>query len=229
MESNNLARMLAEPDLVAISGQKASFLSGGQYPIPVPQASSSGGAPVITIEYKPYGVQLNFTPIVLGNGRIRMEVNPDVSELDYSDAVTIVQGEPPVPGLTESAVNTTVELSPGQTFAIGGMLQNQISASNTQLPILGDLPILGALFRSVNYQKDETELVILVTPVLVNALNPADVTQVPGGKWRDPKYANLYLFKDLGGEEVNTPHEPSANGPVPPFHGEVGFEPPAAK
>jgi pilus assembly protein CpaC len=222
MEQDNLLRMLAEPDLVTSSGQKASFLAGGEFPVPVPQAGGTGGT-VITIDYKKYGVQLNFTPIVLGNGRIRLEVNPDVSELDFSTAVTI--SGTTVPGLTERNVNTTVELAEGQTFAIAGLLQNTITASTTAVPGLGDVPVLGALFSSVKYQRNETELVVLVTPVLVDAINPADVTPVAGENWRTPTESDLFFLHDLGGTKTDTSHGPQTKGPAPKFQGEYGFSP----
>jgi len=225
LETNNLLTMLAEPNLVTTSGQEATFLAGGSIPYPVPQTGTGGGS-TITIEWQDYGVNLKFTPIVLGSGNIRLHVAPEVSELDFAHAVELSGTE--VPALTKRNVNTTVELAEGQTLALAGLLQNNITASNSQFPVLGDIPVLGALFRSVSYQRQETELVVMVTPVLVHGMNPADVTEIPGGKWRDPKNINLYLFKDLGGEVVDTHNAPSANGSLPRFHGEVGFEPPAA-
>jgi pilus assembly protein CpaC len=225
LEQNSLLRTLAEPNLVTTSGQKATFLAGGQFPYPVPQ--SSGGGTSITIQFQPYGVQLDFTPIVLGNGRIRMRVHPDVSELDFSHTVTL--DGTTVPGLTERSADTTVELAQGQTFALAGLLQDQISAHNTAFPVLGELPILGALFRSVQYQKNQTELVILVSPVLVHGIDPADVTPVPGEKWRDPNMAQLYLSGDMGGEVIPPPQKLIApTGQTPQFEGPAGFQPPPA-
>ncbi len=222
MEQNSVLRTLAEPTLVTTSGQEATFLAGGSFPYPVPQAS--GGGTTITIQFQDYGVNLKFTPIVLGNGRIRMKVSPEVSQLDFTTAVSVAGTT--VPGLTKRNVNTTVELSEGQTLAIGGLLQNQITGNNQQFPLLGDLPVVGALFRSVKYQRNETELVVLVTPVLVHGMDPGDVTEVPGGKWRDPKPADFYLFKDLGGEVVSA-QTTSPTGPAPRFHGDYGFQPAA--
>jgi pilus assembly protein CpaC len=220
LETNNLLRVLAEPNVITTSGQKASFMAGGQIPIPVPQSSGSGT--VITIDYKNYGVQLNFTPIVLGDGRIRLEVNPDVSQLDYSHTVNISGTE--VPGITDRNVNTTVELAEGQTFTIAGLLQDNITTTNQEFPLLGDLPVLGALFRSVNYQRSETELVVMVTPVLVHGVDPADVTRAPGEKWRQPTEGGLFLMKDMGGEQLN-PDGSATKGPAPEYHGPVGFNP----
>jgi pilus assembly protein CpaC len=220
LEQNSLLRTLAEPNLVTTSGQKATFLAGGQFPYPVPQSSSGGTS--ITIQFEPYGVQLDFTPIVLGNGRIRLRVHPDVSELDYSHTATL--DGTTVPGLTERSADTTVELAQGQTFALAGLLQDQISAHNIAFPVLGELPVIGALFRSVQYQKNETELVILVSPTLVHGIDPADVTPVPGEKWRDPNMAQLYLTGDMGGEVIPPPLKLSE--PTPSAEGPAGFQPP---
>jgi pilus assembly protein CpaC len=227
LEANSLLRTLAEPNLVTTSGQKATFLAGGSFPYPVPQSGTGGGS-TVTIQFQPYGVSLTFTPVVLGNGRIRLDVNPDVSELDFSHTVTL--DGTTVPGLTDRNVHTTVELDEGQTYALAGLLQNNITASNSQFPILGDIPVLGALFRSVQYQKNETELVVLVTPELVHGINPADVTSVPGEKWRDPNSAQLYFLKDLGGEVTPPPPaKPALSAEqTPQFEGPSGFTPPPA-
>ena len=228
LEQNSLLRTLAEPNLVTTSGQQATFLAGGLFPYPVPQSGGTGGAATITIQFQQYGVSLKFTPIVLGNGRIRLKVNPDVSELDYSHTVSL--DGTAVPGLTDRNVDTTVELAEGQTYALAGLLQDQVTASNNQFPILGDIPVLGALFRSVKYQKNETELVVLVTPVLVHGIDPGDVTPVAGEKWRDPNSAQLYFLHDLGGEEQPAPpaRPEGATDQTPQFQGPAGFQPPPA-
>ena len=163
LRQNNLLRDLAEPNLTAISGNTASFLAGGEFPIPVPQAGGGGSA--ITIEYKKYGISLNFTPTVLGDGRLRLHCTPAVSSLDYTNSVTLNGFV--VPALTTRNVDTTVELAEGQTFALAGLLDNKIIANKSVTPFLGDLPVLGLLFRSVKYQRSETELVVLVTPHMV--------------------------------------------------------------
>ena len=195
LRRNNLLRVLAEPNLIAISGQEASFLAGGEFPIPVPQ--DGGDSTAITIEYKPFGVQLNFVPTVLGDGKIRLRVSPEVSDLDFTRSVSF--GGFVIPSLTKRTVDTTIELNEGQTFAVAGLLSNRVIANKNVTPLLGDLPILGTLFRSVRYERSETELVVLVTPRLVSPLNPGQLTELPGEHWRDPNEADLFINRDLGG------------------------------
>jgi pilus assembly protein CpaC len=163
-ETDGLVSTLAEPNLTALSGETASFLAGGEFPIPVSQGNNA-----VTIEYKQFGVSLAFTPIVLGDGRISMRVRPEVSEL--SDAGSVKLGGFTVPALTTRRAETTVELGSGQSFMLGGLLRNSNSNSVDKAPFLGDLPILGALFRSTKYRRQETELVIIVTPYLVRPVN----------------------------------------------------------
>ena len=160
LEQRGIARSLAEPNLVALSGDTASFLAGGEYPVPVP-----GDLGRIGIEYKPYGVGLAFTPTVLSGGLINMKIVPEVSELDFNRAVTIAGTS--VPALIVRRASTTVELRDGQSFVIGGLLQSQGKNAISQLPWIGDVPVLGALFRSAQYQKNETDLAIIVTPRLI--------------------------------------------------------------
>jgi pilus assembly protein CpaC len=233
LQTDDVLRLLAEPNLVTTSGQEADFLAGGSFPYPVPQSGTSGST--ITIQFQNYGVELKFVPIVLGDGRIRLKCNPSVSELDYAHSVSI--DGIPVPGLTIRNVETTVEMAEGQTLAIGGLLQDNVTASNSQFPVLGNLPVLGALFRSVKYQNNETELVVLVTPVLVHPMDPADVPTAPGEYWRDPTQAQLFLKKDLGGEAVSpaearsssifqTSEADKRNAAL--FRGTYGFSPVAA-
>jgi pilus assembly protein CpaC len=224
LRTNNLARILAEPNLIAISGQNASFLAGGSFPYPVAQAS--GGGTTTTIQFQNYGVTLNFVPIVLGNGRIRLKVAPEVSQLDFAHEVESAGTE--VPGLTIRQVETTVEMNEGQTFAIAGLLQNNQTGSKQVTPLLGELPVIGALFRSVKYQRNETELVVLVTPRLVEAMNPDQVPTAPGEHWRDPSENDLFLNRDIGGEvDVHgATTRPAVDGrPVARFHGNYGFAP----
>jgi pilus assembly protein CpaC len=196
LRQNNLMRVLAEPNLVATSGQEASFLAGGEFPIPITQGGGSAQGVAVTVEFKEFGVKLKMTPVVLGSGRVKINVAPEVSDLDFTTAVRFNGFT--IPGLTSRKLNTTVELNEGQTFAIGGLLNHSISAQKDVTPLLGDIPVLGALFRSVRYQKKETELVVLVTPHVVAGLNPAQVPDLPGEHWRDPSEVDLFLNQDLG-------------------------------
>ncbi|MGH7177388.1 MAG: type II and III secretion system protein family protein [Tepidisphaeraceae bacterium] len=227
LRQNNLLRLLAEPNLIAVSGQEANFLAGGEYPIPVTQGGSGTGGTAVTVEYREFGVRLRFVPIVLGDGRIRLRVAPEVSDLDFTTAVRFNGFV--VPGLTTRKLDTTIELADGQSFAIAGLLNNSITASKDVTPGLGDLPVIGVLFRSVRYQRKETELVVLVTPRLVEPMNPGQVPRLPGEKWRDPTEAELFLNRDLGGEIPDEQHAPStqpiADADVPRFRGTYGFVP----
>jgi pilus assembly protein CpaC len=180
---DGLVTILAEPNLTALTGETASFLAGGEFPIPVSQALGA-----VTIEYKEYGVGLAFTPIVLADGRISMRVRPEVSELTDKGAVTLNGFR--VPGLTTRRAETTVELGSGQSFMIAGLIRNTASNDINKAPFLGDLPILGALFRSTKFQHEESELVVVVTPYLVRPVNgqialPTDGYRMPDDVMRD--------------------------------------------
>jgi len=190
LAENQYLRMLANPTLVALSGEQADFLAGGEFPIPVPQ-TSGGGAGTITIQYKEFGVRLLFEPIVLGDGGIRLHAIQEVSEL--SDVGGLVLEGYTVPGLITRRAEATLELKSGQSFAMAGLLQNKSSAINSRIPGLGDLPVLGPLFRSVKYQNDETELVILVTAELIEPLNLATTPPLPGDTHAAPSDWELYL------------------------------------
>lgn len=223
LKQNNLLRILAEPNLVTMSGQEASFLAGGEFPIPV----SQGNDGAISVEYREFGVRLKMTPIVLGNGKIRLKVVPEVSDLDFTTAVRF--NGYTVPGLTSRRVETTIEIGEGQSFAIAGLLNNAVSANREVTPLLGDLPVVGALFRSVRYQRKETELVVMVTPKLVEPMNPAQVPGLPGEKWRDPTELELFFNRDLGGPASNPKNLPTTQQVttnVPPrFQGAYGYTP----
>ena len=164
METDGLVTTLAEPNLTALSGETASFLAGGEFPIPVSQGNNS-----VTIEYKQYGVGLAFTPIVLADGRISMRVRPEVSELSNEGALKLNGFD--VPAITTRRAETTVELGSGQSFMLAGLLRNANTNNIEKAPFLGDIPILGALFRSTKYRRSETELVIIVTPYLVRPVS----------------------------------------------------------
>jgi pilus assembly protein CpaC len=182
LEQKGLARRLAEPNLMALSGETAHFLAGGQFPYPTVQPGSSGGQPVITTQFQAFGVQLAFVPTVLPHGVINLRVEPTVSELDFTNAVTI-QGTQ-IPSLIVRDARTTVELRDGQSFAIAGLLQTRQEKNLNQVPWLGSVPVLGALFRSSGFQQNETDLVIIVTPHLAS---PA----VPGQRLASPLDSRL--------------------------------------
>lgn len=191
LRENGLLRVLAEPNLVAINGQEASFLAGGEIPIPIATNDK------IKIEFKEFGVRLNFTPAVLSENKIRLHVMPEVSEPDFTNSVTFSGIS--IPGFSTRRVETVVEIGSGQTFAIGGLLSERVRAVSRRVPALGDVPILGALFSSKDYQYDETELVVLVTPELVEPLSPDQVTYIPGGNYIVPNDFELYLMGELEG------------------------------
>ena len=160
LEEKGMIRTLARPNLVALSGEKASFLAGGEFPYPVPQDVDQ-----ITIQFRTYGVKLNFIPTVQDNGLIRLQVAPEVSQLDQANSVKL--GNVTVPGIITRRADTTVELKNGDSLALGGLFQHSYDNTLRQFPLLGDLPVLGALFRSSRWKRAETELVIIVTPRLI--------------------------------------------------------------
>jgi pilus assembly protein CpaC len=178
LSENRYVRLLAEPNLVAVSGEQATFLVGGEFPVPVVQNAQVGGGNYVTIVYKDFGVRLNFRPQVLGGGRIRLEVSPEVSELSEVGAVR--QNGFTIPGVVTRRSSTTVELGTGQSFAMAGLLRSKDQARVSRVPVLGDLPMLGPLFRSVRYEQDQTELVVMVTADLVDPLDDGFDRPVPG-------------------------------------------------
>jgi pilus assembly protein CpaC len=189
LKQNNLGRVLAEPNLVTTSGQQASFLAGGEYPVPVPQ--SGVGGTTITIDYKKYGVGLNFTPTVLDGDKIAMRLEPEVSELDPSTTVTISGFT--IEGLLVRRMSTHLEVHDGQTIAMAGLLKNEDRNIVNKFPWVGDVPILGNLFRSSSWQKQETELVVLVTPHLVKPVTPG-TARLSSDKWVDPSEYEKYFL-----------------------------------
>jgi pilus assembly protein CpaC len=173
LEERGLARRLAEPNLVALSGDTANFLAGGEYPIPVP-----GNFGQISVEYKRYGVSLAFTPTVLNGSLINLKIEPEVSALDPSHNVAVGTGIS-VPALTVRRASSTIELRDGQSFVLAGLLQNDLATAQQQLPWLGDVPVLGALFSSKSFQKNETDLIIIVTPRVVQPARAGDAIATP--------------------------------------------------
>ncbi len=194
LASDDLARMLAEPNLVAMSGETANFLSGGEYPIPVSQQLGT-----TTVEYKDYGVSLSFVPTVLSDDRISLRVRPEVSQITTIGAVTVSSGgnSLTIPALTVNRADTTVELGSGQTFAIAGLLQDNTSQSTSSIPVLGDIPYLGGFFRSNTLQHQQVELVFLVTPYIVRAPADPTVLRLPGERFEQPPndFERLFMLR----------------------------------
>src|SRR5262249_18185228 len=211
LEERGLIRSLAEPNLVALSGDTASFLAGGEYPVLVPQSLGT-----VTIDYKKYGVGLAFTPTVLKDGLINLKIEPEVSELDQSHPVTIAGYT--IPPLIVRRASTTIELRDGQSFALGGLLQNKSTTAQEQLPWIGDVPVLGALFRSASYQKNETELAIIVTPRLVRPMRPGDAISTPLDNTLPGNDIDLFL---MGKAEVTPAEVRLAVGHQRPFVGHM--------
>ncbi|MGA1839215.1 MAG: type II and III secretion system protein family protein [bacterium] len=194
LKDKGLLKILAEPTLITLSGKTANFLAGGEFPIPVPQE----GTGTITIEYKQFGVGLNFTPMVLDNGKINMDVSPEVSHLDFSNAISL--GGFIIPSLSVRRVSTVVELKDGQSFVIAGLLNDNVREFIRKFPMLGDIPVLGSLFRSSSFQKNETELVIIVTPRLVKPVDMAKQT-LPSDEYIEPDDFEFYLLGNLEGSK----------------------------
>ncbi|MEY4239529.1 MAG: Flp pilus assembly protein CpaB [Pseudomonadota bacterium] len=188
LERKGLSKTLAEPTLVALSGEKASFLAGGEFPIPVDSSNRASGD--VTIEYKSFGVSLGFTPTVLADKVISLLVEPEVSSLDPSASVSV--NGIVVPGLQTRRASTTVELRDGESFAIAGLLRKDFQTTVRQVPLLGSIPILGALFRSSGFQKGETELLIVVTPRLVAPIRPEQV-RLPTDRIEDPRASDVLI------------------------------------
>ena len=214
LERKGAITTLAEPTLVALSGETASFLAGGEFPVPVAQNSGSSGGGntnTLTVEWKPFGVSLAFTPTVLADGVISLLVAPEVSSIDPTAAIVV--NNLSIPGLQTRRAKTTVELRDGESFAMAGLIRRDFQDTVRQFPILGSIPIIGTLFRSTNFQKDETELVILITPRLVRPVRAAAM-KVPTDRVQPPYEADLFF---LGRTDSAVPPAPSMTepGPVP--------------
>ena len=195
LETKGLVRRLAEPDLIALSGDTASFLAGGEFPVPTVQPGGAGDVPVITTEYKPFGVQLTFVPTVLAGGIINLRLAPSVSELDFTQAIQISGFI--VPSLTKREARTTIELRDGQSFAIAGLLQSRNQRDISQLPWIGSVPVLGALFRSAAYQQEETDLVVIVTPHLVAPAVPGQRLASPLDNYMPTNDVDFFLMGEM--------------------------------
>jgi pilus assembly protein CpaC len=183
LETKGVVQLLAEPNVMAANGKQASFLAGGQFPYPV-VSGTSGGTAAVSIEFKEYGIRLNFIPTITPRGTIRLQVAPEVSALDYTNEIELSGFQ--VPGITTRKVNTEVELADGETFVIGGLLDKSISDTFQKIPFIGDIPILGKLFQSESKTKNDTELIVIVTPEIVQPI-PA------GGKIPELKYPDTFL------------------------------------
>jgi pilus assembly protein CpaC len=175
LQQRGLFESLAEPNLVAESGKEASFLAGGEFPIPVMQGAGANLG--ISVMFKEFGIRLNFTPTVLGEGRVRLKVKPEVSALDFSNAIVLSGFR--IPALSTRRAETELELRDGQTFAIAGLLNNRMNSTMQKIPGIGDIPILGHLFRSKAAQKDRTELVVMITPQILRAGSPGVTDTLP--------------------------------------------------
>ncbi len=211
LAAEGLISVLAEPNLTAMSGESASFLAGGEFPIPV--ADEDGD---LSVEFRPFGVSLDFRPTLVGNGRINLRVRPEVSQLSSAGAVSI--GGLEIPAIATRRAETTVELGSGESFAVAGLLRNDVNSSVSKYPFLGDLPVLGALFRSSTFQADESELVIIVTPYLVR---PSDARRLvaPTDSYKRPSDVDLILKGQVHGGRDAPPagEQGPVRGPVGPI------------
>jgi pilus assembly protein CpaC len=207
LEERGLARRLAEPNLITMSGERANFLAGGEFPIPVQGDNNS-----ITVDYKKFGVSLAFTPTVLANGVINLRIEPEVSQLDYTN--TVRTATVAVPAIIVRRASTVVELRDGQSFAIAGLLQSVTQQTQEQLPWLADVPIIGALFRSAAFERKETDLAIIVTPRLVKPAKPGQRLKTPLDGTASGNDADLFL---VGQGEVSVAKaRVSGTAPLPP-------------
>ncbi len=225
LRQDDLAKVLAEPNLIAISGRPAYFNAGGEFPILVPQSLGT-----VSVMYRPYGTQVDFVPIVLGNGRVRLEVRPRVSEIDAARSVTI--NGTTVPALRVREIDTAVEMQAGQTLAIGGLVQSRVEAQSKGFPGLKELPIVGGFFRRQHEQVNEIELLIVVTPELIDAMNPHEVPPcLPGTETTSPSDYELYARGYLEVPKRCPPGEgPLPNGPAAqPYFPEENVQPAPAK
>ena len=195
LEEKGMAKTLAEPTLIALSGETASFLAGGEFPIPVVQSGGLDDRASVTVEFKPFGVSLGFTPTVLSDKVINLVVEPEVSSIDPTASININGLQ--IPGLQTRRASTVLELRDGESFAIAGLLQRDFTTTVNQVPLLGSIPIIGTLFRSTSFQRGETELLIVVTPRLVAPIRPEQV-RLPTDRVYDPSEADVLLLDGEG-------------------------------
>jgi pilus assembly protein CpaC len=229
LETKGLARTLAQPTLIALSGERASFLAGGEFPVPVAQSggsSGNNGSQAITVEFKTFGVSLSFTPTVLSDNTINLVVEPEVSEIDPTASLTL--NGITIPGLRTRRVSTTLELRDGESFAIAGLLQQDTKVQISQMPLLGSLPIIGTLFRSTRFQKGETELLIVVTPRLVAPIKPSQV-RLPTDRVRDPNDLETFLLGQPYQPQELAPIADPKKGAAPDLQTSLDGSPPAPR
>jgi pilus assembly protein CpaC len=208
LERDNLFKLLAEPNLVSLSGEEAQFLVGGEFPIPVPNLNGIG------IEYKPFGVSVKFTPFVLSENRIRIAVAPEVSEINNDSALVLDNFS--VPSLSTRRAQSVVELAPGESFMIAGLIRDQLSSKLDTMPGIKEVPILGALFSSVSFQREESELVLAVTPNLVDPLVSGDV-RLPTDNFKPASVMETFFYgamSSLQGNVDRVSQTPTTEGPV---------------
>ena len=206
LEAKGVVQVLAEPNVLTMNGKQGSILAGGQYPYPVVQGSTGAGAGAVTIEFKEFGVRLNFIPTITPRGTIRLQVAPEVSSLDFANGVTISGFT--VPGLDVRRVKTEVELGPGQSFALGGLLDNRETQTFSKIPFIGDVPVLGKFFQSISKTKTNTELIVIVTPEIVNPIPQ-------GAALPTLKYPQSFL-PSASGIAMTTPEGANPVTPPPP-------------
>ena len=211
LESKGVVRTLAEPNLTALSGQEAKFLAGGEYPIPV-----SNGDGTVSVEYKPFGVELSFTPVVVDGDLINLAINASVSSIDTT--TTLTTGGVSINAFKRRETSTTVEMRDGESFAIAGLLQDDFTDLNGQVPWLGDIPVLGMLFRSADYQRKQSELVIIVTPHLVTPTR-GEALALPTDRVRIPTEGELFLFGKVAGRQTGAAGEVARQD----FSGSYGY------
>jgi pilus assembly protein CpaC len=206
LEANNVLQVLAQPNLLVENGRQGSFLAGGQFPFPTVQgATGAGGVGAVTIQFKEFGVRLNFIPTITPRNTIRLQVAPEVSALDYANGLTISGFT--VPGIDVRRVNTEVELNEGQSFVIGGLLDNRTTKTFQKIPFLGDVPILGKFFQSIATTKTNTELIVIVTPEIVAPI-PA------GAPLPEIKYSDKFLPSNSGIPMMNPGPEVTGAKPI---------------
>ena len=221
LDNNGLITVLAEPNLTAVSGEPASFLAGGEFPIPT-AATSSLGLQTVTVTWKKFGVSLDFVATIASGNRISLHVQPEVSEVSNTFAVNV--GGIQLPSITTRRADTTVELASGQSIAIAGLMQNDVTETIKNFPWLGDVPIIGQLFRSDQFRRNETELVIIVTPYIVRPVASAKLLQAPTDGYMAPSDGDLVFtgaeYKAQALKKTAAPISHSGSGLIGP----VGFD-----